>query len=207
MSAKEQNRLKQDVERLHERDAAYDNASTLDAVKLFVIGMLVVWALRLFVFDVVRINGPSMEPTFFDNYRVFAEKISYCFREPRRGEIVIAHYPPEVEKESVIKRVIGLPGETISIHDGILYINGQPLDESVYWTEFINMTMEEIMIPEKSVFLIGDNRNYSLDSRSSHVGPVPYYRIVARVMLQVWPADQIKAFKPVEYHLSGAVGS
>ena len=199
MSAKEQNLLRQDVERLHGKDAAYDNASTIDAVKLLVAALLIALAFRLFVFDVVRINGPSMEPTFFNNHRVFAEKVSYCFREPRRGEIVIAHYPPEVENDSVIKRVVGLPGETVSVRDGLLFIDGQPLNESVYWTELINMSMDDVKIPEKSVFLVGDNRNYSLDSRSSMVGPVPYYRVVARVLLQVWPADQIRKFQPVAY--------
>ena len=88
-----------------------------------------------------------------------------------------------------VKRVIGLPGETVSIENGIIYINGKELEESAYWKYRgeIDLDMGEVVVPENSAFVVGDNRNNSKDSRAWGVGAIPYERITGRAHFVIWP--------------------
>ena len=116
---------------------------------------------------------------------MFVEKLSYLFGDPQRGEILICRYPDE--KENCVKRVIALPGERVRISWGTIYINDVPLEESAYWNDVIFGDMEEITVPQRSVFVMGDNRNVSKDSRAPGVGPIPYSRVVGRAHFVMWP--------------------
>ena len=132
-------------------------------------------------------DGPSMQPNLYKGYRMMTEKVSYLFHEPKRGDIVIAEWPHD--QHSLVKRVIGLPGEMVESKDGHTYINGELLDEP--WVEnFGGRTHPPTRVPENHVFIIGDNRPISYDSRA--IGPVPIEHIDGRVIFIYWPLDEFK---------------
>ena len=154
-------------------------------------------AIRTFLFEPVRVDGESMLPTLQNGETMFVEKVSYMFKEPERGDIVICFYPGYTE--SCVKRVIGLPGETLTILSGKVYINGEPLDESEYWGDVIQSWDMPFRVEEGSVFVMGDNRNASKDSRNSSVGCIPYDKILGKVRAVIWPVRDSRTFGKVAY--------
>ncbi len=128
---------------------------------------VVTFAIAKFVTTVVilqvKVPTGSMESTIHIDDRVIALRLSYLFRSPKRGDIVVFPYPDN-ESMDYIKRIIGLPGETIEGRDGVVYINGSPLEET-YVTDPIDRDFGPYLIPESSYFMMGDNRNKSKDSR------------------------------------------
>ena len=122
---------------------------------------------------------------------MFVDKTSYLFNEPKRGDIIICYYPNHTA--SCVKRVIALPGETVCVMDGVVYVNDEPLDESEYWNDYVFYNTWPVIVPEKCVFVMGDNRNESLDSRSAEVGPIPYNRIVGRARSVIWPLSSFRS--------------
>jgi signal peptidase I len=134
-------------------------------------------------------DGPSMQPNLYAGDHMMTEKISYRYHEPARGDIVIAE---QVNGNlNLVKRVIGLPGETIESRNGHTYINGVQIYEP-WVTNFGGTYLTPTRIPEGHVFIIGDNRPVSLDSRA--LGPVPIDKITGRVLFVYWPLDQVKLF-------------
>ena len=136
-------------------------------VRMFVIGIAVVFVLTQFVIINVRVPSGSMENTIMTKDRLIGFRFSYWFDEPQRGDIILFSYPVD-EKQTYIKRVIGLPGETVEIRDGKIYIDGssEPLEEDYLketWTwENDGYTFK---VPEGCYFVLGDNRNDSEDGR------------------------------------------
>ena len=136
-------------------------------VRMFVIVIAVVFVLTQFVIINVRVPSGSMENTIMTKDRLIGFRFSYWFDEPQRGDIILFSYPVD-EKQTYIKRVIGLPGETVEIRDGKIYIDGssEPLEED-YWKE--TWTWENdgytFKVPEGCYFVLGDNRNDSEDGR------------------------------------------
>ncbi|MCE5235979.1 MAG: signal peptidase I [Clostridiaceae bacterium] len=178
--------------RLHKADEAYKKADNLGFFLYVTLVVVFALALRLFVFEPIRVDGPSMEPTLFNDEQMFVEKCSYWFRTPERGEIVIVYYPGYTIP--AVKRVIALPGETVAVTDGAVYINGEKLDESAYWDGYVLDGIWPFTVPEGSIFVMGDNRNVSKDSRNLlEVGPIPYYRIVGRALAVIWPFSFYRA--------------
>ena len=167
------------------RDKAYKLSEYVDLFRFSLIVLMALIALMSFLIEPVPVSGISMDPTLRDTERIFVEKVSFWFVEPKRGDIIICHYP--TLESSVVKRVIALPGERIMIMDNYVYINGEPLDESAYWHGYMDSNMQEQTVPEGCVFVMGDNRNHSGDSRS--VGSIPYNRIDGRAHAVVWPFD------------------
>jgi len=147
--------------------------------------VVIALGLRFFVFEFVRIDGPSMEPTLYTNEYVVMDKISYRFSPPARGDIVISSYPDH--SHPLAKRIIGVAGDTLSIQDGVLYVNGE--ENSRYFTDIMNEDFDEITVPADTVFIMGDNRNVSKDSRS--VGAVPVDKILGRAVFVIWPPAQM----------------
>lgn len=131
-----------------------------------------------------------MIPTLQDGERMLVEKVSYYFKPPARGDIIICYYPGYTT--SCVKRVIGLPGETVQVFNGRILIDGEVLPESAYWRDRIAGDMAPVSVPENSVFVIGDNRNWSKDSRDPHVGPIPYREIVGRAVNVFWPFSEMR---------------
>ena len=132
-------------------------------------------------------DGPSMEPNLYRGSHLMTEKVSYRLHQPLRGDVVIAEQPGEAV--SLIKRVVGLPGETVEVRDGHTFINGEPIDEP-WITWFGGPGYPPTQIPPGHVFILGDNRPQSRDSR--HIGPVPLEQVTRQAMFVFWPPAQIK---------------
>ena len=159
--------------------------------------VLIALTIRSFIAEPIRVDGDSMVPTLVHNEDMLVEKMTYWFNDPLRGDIIICFYPGYTE--SCVKRVIGLPGETIAVVDGVVTINGAPLDESAYWKDEIVGDMDPVTIGAREVFVVGDNRNGSKDSRNPSVGCIPYAKIVGRVVAVVYPFDEFETFSKVAY--------
>ena len=162
----------------------------LEWVLTIVAALAIAFVIRTFLFEPVRVSGDSMYDTLIHNERMFVEKVSYWFERPQRGQIIICYYPNHTS--TCVKRIIGVPGDRVAITGGELYLNGEKLDESAYWEDLIWGDMAEITVPEDCVFVMGDNRNDSSDSRSPLVGPIPYSRIVGRVRSVIWPIEEAR---------------
>lgn len=146
-----------------------------------------------FVGQRTQVQGSSMEPKLSNEDNLIVDKISYRFHDPERFDIVVFPFRYE-ENTFYIKRVIGLPGETIRIDEkGNILINGEILEES-YGKEVIQSpgrAYEDIVLADDEYFLMGDNRNNSTDSRDPSVGNVRRDEIVGRAWLRIWPLDQV----------------
>ncbi len=159
--------------------------------------VLLALSVRLFVCEPIRVDGDSMDPTLIDGEHMLVEKVSYWFEQPARGQIIICYYPGYTE--SCVKRVVGLPGERVRVQNGAVYINDEALDESAYWTAALNGEMQERLVGEKEVFVMGDNRNFSRDSRREDVGNIPYAKIVGRVRAVIWPMERYRPIEQVNF--------
>ncbi len=146
-----------------------------------------------FVGQRTQVQGSSMEPKLSTEDNLIVDKISYRFHDPERFDIVVFPFRYE-ENTFYIKRVIGLPGETVRIDEkGNILINGEILEEN-YGKEVIQSpgrAYEEIVLADDEYFLMGDNRNNSTDSRDPSVGNVRRDEIVGRAWLRIWPLDQV----------------
>jgi len=148
--------------------------------------------IRYFLFTPIIVDGSSMRPTLNDNDRMIVNKLSYMLGEPDRFDIIVFHAP---EKKDYIKRVIGLPGETIEYKNDTLYINGKKYDEP-YLDEIKKETdgpLTEsftVKVPENHLFVMGDNRRHSRDSR--HIGAIPMDDVLGETSFVYWPYSQIR---------------
>ncbi len=150
---------------------------------------IIALSLRIFVFEFVGIDGPSMEPTLVKGESVVINKLVYKYSTPSRGDVVVVLFPDVTEH--YVKRVIGLPGETIQIKNGVVYINGQALSTDYYNKEEVPAgDFGPIVVEQGSVFLMGDNRNHSQDSRA--LGTLKISDITGKVEFIVWPFNRIK---------------
>jgi len=139
-----------------------------------------------------RVSGDSMQATLQDGDNLIVDKISYRFREPKRYEIIVFPYR-YAEDTYYIKRIIGLPGETVQVIDGYVYINGEQLDEH-YGLEVMNNAgnaASPITLGEDEYFVLGDNRNHSADSRESSVGVLHREELIGRAWVRIWPLKSI----------------
>lgn len=142
-----------------------------------------------FVMQSFLVEGSSMLPTLSDRDRLFVNKFIYRFREPQRGEIIVFRYPADPSR-NFIKRVIGVPGDRVAISGGVVTVNGVAIDEP-YINEITYGNYPERVVPENTVFVLGDNRNHSQDSREPSVGFVPYDNIVGEAFVRYWPLTKI----------------
>ena len=155
-------------------------------VSAFVIAM----ALRTFVFELVRVDGDSMLPTLTTDERLFVEKISKLSEDGLNiGDIIIVHYPGE-DNKSYVKRIVGLPGDKLKVENGKLWRNGVLIQENYTLDSRMNYDFEEYIVPEDSYFVMGDNRNDSMDSRV--VGSISRSEIVGHAVCVIWPIWEFK---------------
>ncbi len=135
----------------------------------------------------VRVENISMEPTLMPGEFILVNKLSGRLNDISRGDIIVFHFPGDI-KEDYIKRVIGLPGDTIEVRGNMVYVNGSPIREPYIAAEpAYNGTW---VVPSENLFVLGDNRNQSSDSHSW--GFVPWANIVGKAMVIYWPLDQFK---------------
>jgi signal peptidase I len=147
------------------------------------LGVLIAISVTLFVMQGYRVTGSCMEPHLFTGERVLAYKLAYAVHAPRRGDIVIFAYPPD-PRQTFVKRVIGLPGETVAIKSGQVFINDKPLPES-YRVFAAHGDWGPQFVPHDQYFVMGDNRDVSDDSR--YWGDLPRHEIVGRAVACYWP--------------------
>ena len=148
--------------------------------------LVIVLVVNVFLAQATRVEGQSMEPNLHNNERLIIEKLSYRFIEPKRGDIIVLRRPNR-SGEPLIKRVVGLPGDTVEIRNSRVYINGIVLDEP-YLDQQTRGDMPARIVPEENVFVLGDNRRASNDSRA--FGMVSYDDIVGRAWLRYWPPSE-----------------
>lgn len=145
-----------------------------------------------FVAQRTDVNGSSMYPTLENRDQLICDKLTYRFRDPERFDIVIFPYQ-YAENTYFIKRIIGLPGETVRIDEnGTIYINGEVLEEN-YGAEvmlYAGLAAEEIQLGDDEYFVLGDNRNVSEDSRYPDVGNIKRQDIIGRAFIRIWPLSQ-----------------
>ena len=147
--------------------------------------ILMFGVVRPFVVEPFYVPSGSMEPTLKPGDRVLAAKSAYRFSNPHRGDLVVFKDPRNPE-EDLIKRVVGLPGDTVAIRDAVLYINGQREMEPYVDYPMIDATyFGPVKVPAGKVFVMGDNRGNSVDSRS--FGPVPEDNLLGKVFMRFWP--------------------
>lgn len=147
---------------------------------------LVIFLLIRLVIQNYRIESHSMQPNFYEGEFILVNKLAFKLGEPSRGEVIVFHNPGNVE-EDYIKRVIGLPGDVVEIRNQIIFINGQELAEP-YATNPFNDNYGPITVSDNHLFVMGDNRGNSSDSR--RIGPIPEELIVGQAWLRVWPFNK-----------------
>lgn len=170
--------------------------------KVVLVALLIIVPIRYWVIQPFEVKGNSMDPNFLNNDYLIVDEISYHFRDPERGEVVIFRFPRD-RSQFFIKRVIGLPGETVKIdNDKIFVTNGQgeQLDESSYLMATAGTSTgvnQEIVLGTDEYFVLGDNRDASSDSRSW--GPVPRNDIIGRAWFRAFPFDRAQAIDTPSY--------
>lgn len=168
--------------------------------KALLIAVVLAAFIRYFLFAPIVVDGLSMMPTLHDQDRMIVNKFSYKISEPKRFDIIVFHAP---ENKDYIKRVIGLPGDRIEYKNDTLYVNGEAQDEPYldnFKTKVIDgpltepFTLEEVTgqetVPEGHLFVMGDNRRYSKDSR--HIGTIPMEEVLGSTSMIYWPLNDIR---------------
>ena len=161
-----------------------------DWIISILIAIVLAFFIRYFIVELYMVEGPSMRPTLVNGERLVVNKFIYRFKTPERGEVLVFRYPRDPSRD-FIKRVIGVAGDTIEIKDGRVFLNGQLLNEP-YILERTRGSYPPATVPEGHVYVMGDNRNNSEDSRFKDVGFVPLELIKGKAITVFWPLDHIK---------------
>ncbi len=174
-----------------------DSPGILATIGGWILYILIIIGLTYLIITYVgqrtRVSGSSMENTLSDGDNLIVEKLSYRFHDPERYDIIVFPYKYEVNTY-YIKRIIGLPGETVQIVDGYTYINGALLESDIYGAEVMesaNMAADPIVLGEDEYFVLGDNRNHSADSRDPSVGILTREDLMGKAWVRIYPFDQI----------------
>ena len=160
-------------------------------IMVFVVAAAMAFVVRTFIFEPVRVDGSSMLNTLTDSEFMIATKFDYLFGDPQRFDIVICNYPNTSDGMYRVKRVIGMPGETIQLFGGELYVNGEMMEQN-FDMHSATQNFGPFTVPEDHYFVIGDNRSNSKDSRSILVGPLKRSEIKGHVRAVVFPLSGMR---------------
>jgi len=195
-----------DVAELKEHDdkpAKKGNNEIVEWIKAIVIAVILVVLIRWLLFKPFIVDGPSMKPNFHTGERLIVNEILYDIRKPKKGEVIVFHVPSE--GRDFIKRVIGVAGDTVKVEGDTVYVNGEPIKEPYIQAEIDNRHKENMTynnkdfpnesfpdgkVPEGHIFVMGDNRSDSTDSRM--IGYVPLGDIVGRADVIFWPVKDME---------------
>lgn len=178
----------------------------LDFIETIVIALAIFVVIYLFLFQPHQVKGSSMFPNFSDGEYILTDKISYRFSKPNRGDVVVFKSPQNREID-FIKRIIGLPNDSVMVNGGFVFVNGKKLDESFYLpTDYITnpgsflRDEKTVVVPEENYFVFGDNRNHSSDGREW--GFVPKSDIIGKAWLRYWPIKNFGLVPHASYKIS-----
>lgn len=184
----------------------------LDMIETVVIALSIFLVVYLFLMQPHQVSGLSMFPNFHDKEYILTDKVSYKFGNPERGDVIVFHAPtaancPQGTGCDFIKRVIGLPGDSVSVKNNGLYVNGEKLDEPYLDSSVITETgvfsdNREVTLNQNEYFVCGDNRQHSSDSRTW--GPITRDEIVGKAFFRYWPPDRMGILPHARYTLSTA---
>jgi signal peptidase I len=166
-----------------------------ETLETIVPAILIALLINLFLAQATRVYGQSMEPNLHTDQRLIVEKLSYNrylrqylqLQGPQRGDVVVIRLDSQ-NGELLIKRIVGLPGDLVEIHDGQVFVNGQPLLEP-YLTGVTSGFYGPTIVPPLHIFVLGDNRSFSNDSRN--FGTIPLKNVIGKAWFSYWPLHQI----------------
>lgn len=184
-----------DKKKVEEKDFSWKRE--ILGTALYLLGVVAITLLFVqFVGQRTHVNGDSMNVTLEDGDNLMVDKLSYRFSDPERYDIIVFPYQYQ-EKTYYIKRIIGMPGETVQVIDGMVYIDGKMLDESYgkEVMEYAGVASEPIELGEDEYFVLGDNRNNSSDSRDPSVGNIKEDQIIGKAFLRIWPLNKFGILK------------
>jgi signal peptidase I len=162
----------------------------LEWIVVIVVAVGAALLVRTYVLQQFAVDGHSMDTTLHNGDRVLVNKLSYRLHDPNRGDVVVLETIEDAGARDLIKRVVGLPGETIEYRDCVLYVDGREvvepyLDPAIVQPENCGQGQESLVVPENSVYVLGDNRGGSKDSRE--LGPIAYEELVGRAFVIIFP--------------------
>lgn len=163
----------------------------LEWIFVVIFAVSVAMIIRTFIFEPVRVDGESMLYTLSNNEYMIVTKYQYLFNDPERFDVVICRYPGR-GNTNFVKRVVGIPGDTVEVRDATLFVNGEPVDEPNIVNK-PNYTMPPVTVGEGEYFVLGDNRPHSNDSHI--IGTLVRDQIVGKVRLVVWPFAEFRTVK------------
>lgn len=168
-----------------------------EVAKVAITVLVIVIPVRYYIMQPFYVKGASMEPNFYNYEYLIIDEISYRFHDPARGDVVVLHNPHD-PSQYFIKRIIGLPGETVEIKNHRVHIDGETLNELPYLDEAVETWgNQRVILEDDEYFVMGDNRNESLDSRV--FGPVQREVFIGRTWVRAWPVSRLDHFTTIEY--------
>ncbi|GAB6928729.1 signal peptidase I [Paenibacillus sp. JCM 10914] len=169
-------------------------AELWDWVKTIAIAFVIMVLLNMFVFNLSMVKGESMQPTLVASERLFINKVVYRFGEPKHGDVIVLKDPSDGpdRKDFLVKRIVGLPGDTVEVKDQKLYVNGTAVEEDYTNVPIEDPGFEPVKLEEGRYFVMGDNRHLGKSKDSRMFGSVKESDIVGRAEFIFWPLSEIK---------------
>ncbi len=173
-----------------------------EVAKVALLSLAIILPVRYFLVQPFYVKGASMEPNFMDHDYLLIDELSFRFRTPAHGEVIVFHYPKD-PRQYFIKRVVGLPGDRVVVRDGAVWVgagggdlkpDAEPYLDSAVRTQPESPTYSDVVLLPNQYFVMGDNRSASLDSRS--FGPVTKQEIIGRIWVRGWPFSRLALYHP-----------
>ncbi|MDO5349719.1 MAG: signal peptidase I [Lachnospiraceae bacterium] len=190
--------VRHEEEKSHKKKTPSSNlkAEIISWIQILLTAACIAFVLNTFIIANSKVPSNSMENTIMTDDRVIGSRLTYRFSDPERGDIAIFHFPDD-ESIYYVKRIIGLPGDTVDIINGAVYLNGSetPLEEPYLKEAMLPEEDMHFEVPEDSYFMMGDNRNFSYDARYWNNHFVKRDKIIAKVMFRYWPLTEMGTVK------------